>query len=670
MFKKRLRRPDPASVGKGGLLFVSAVLAWTLAFPNPLAKNGLPPLGWVALLPVFLLCFRSKASWAPFIGFLFGFFSYFFSQFWLLTFHPIAMWAVGLAQGLYLALVFTLIRWIFYANRPFSSLAIGWVWVAYEYIKTLGFLGYPFGILAYSQAAATVVKQAASVGGVGLVSWLMVVPQAAAAEAAAAFFGRPHPPVSFAGFAAALAARRKRPARPKPQGSKRRRLPLPVQTGFRIAALLTYAVVLTLSLSLGWAARPASASFRVAAAETLPFSEMPPAAGAGAGAPEGKRPPSAEAKAAAGTAKKIPASAVPPAGEPVLPSASGKQNPPPEAAPAFPTEAPAGDAVRFSLIQTNAGINEAAVAAGKRNIRDLAYRKKSHYQDDLTRNIRLTIAALAHQPDCVVWSETSFIPGVDWYRQGGVGEGLGAVNRLLWFNRAMPCPLITGNSNGQPKDPNVWRTPDNRVDYNSALLLEKGHIRQVYSKQKLVPFTENYPFGSRFPRLRSFLSDSLQCSFWEKGKSNELFRIRSLRCAVPICYEDAFPALIRSMCRQGADCFINLSNDSWSGSLSAQQQHLACSVFRAIETGRPFLRSTQSGQTAVIEANGTVTAQLPPFAPGALTVDLLPQDPSVPLYQKIGDIFPQTACTLSLLWFMLLLGQAVYAKKGKTRKSS
>jgi apolipoprotein N-acyltransferase len=39
---------------------------------------------------------------------------------------------------------------------------------------------------------------------------------------------------------------------------------------------------------------------------------------------------------------------------------------------------------------------------------------------------------------------------------------------------------------------------------------------------------------------------------------------------------------------------------------------------RALETGRPMLRATNSGATAVIDPKGAIVAQLPPFTRGTL----------------------------------------------------
>ncbi|MGL6156903.1 MAG: nitrilase-related carbon-nitrogen hydrolase, partial [Ralstonia mannitolilytica] len=46
------------------------------------------------------------------------------------------------------------------------------------------------------------------------------------------------------------------------------------------------------------------------------------------------------------------------------------------------------------------------------------------------------------------------------------------------------------------------------------------------------------------------------------------------------------------------------------------------SRMRALETGRPMLRATNTGATAVIRPDGTVQARLPAFTLGTLQADV------------------------------------------------
>jgi apolipoprotein N-acyltransferase len=86
------------------------------------------------------------------------------------------------------------------------------------------------------------------------------------------------------------------------------------------------------------------------------------------------------------------------------------------------------------------------------------------------------------------------------------------------------------------------------------------------------------------------------------------------RLAPNICYEDLFGEELAASFRDPAQAptvLVNLSNIAWFGDTVAIDQHLHISRLRALELGRPMLRATNTGATAVIDHRGVVTHQLP-----------------------------------------------------------
>ena len=82
---------------------------------------------------------------------------------------------------------------------------------------------------------------------------------------------------------------------------------------------------------------------------------------------------------------------------------------------------------------------------------------------------------------------------------------------------------------------------------------------------------------------------------------------------VLICYEALFPGVTsRGAARAGLRpaWILNPSNDAWFGQGSGPLQHLNLASYRAIEEGRPIVRATPTGASAVIDAYGRI-------APGA-----------------------------------------------------
>ncbi|MCL2600709.1 MAG: apolipoprotein N-acyltransferase [Treponema sp.] len=160
-----------------GLTAVAALL-FAGAFPNPVIENGVPFFAWVALVPVFLLLYRVSLGASVFWGALYGYTAYLLFNYWLASFHPLAGLIVHGIYMLYMALLFFVLRFAIVLFPRRAYLAHWVIWLAYEYLRTLGFLGYPYGIIGYSQWSMLSVIQIADIFGVWGVSALVVFPSA------------------------------------------------------------------------------------------------------------------------------------------------------------------------------------------------------------------------------------------------------------------------------------------------------------------------------------------------------------------------------------------------------------------------------------------------------------------------------------------------------------
>lgn len=239
---------------------------------------------------------------------------------------------------------------------------------------------------------------------------------------------------------------------------------------------------------------------------------------------------------------------------------------------------------------------------------------------------RLSLEALREDPDIVVWSETAFIPSVDWhmnYSYEGVGNTIGneetaeLVRRFVSFAEELGKPLLTGNPRGvlkdeslPPIDPETGEL--NRVDYNTVILFDDGTIKQSYAKQHLVPFTEHFPYQRQLPWLYNILV-SLDYNWWEQGDEPVVFESDGVHFSTPICYEDVFGDINAEFVRNGADLIINMTNDRWSGCAEAAFQHAAIAAFRSVETRKTMVRSTNSGYTCMILPTGEIVDPVEQF---------------------------------------------------------
>ena len=82
-----------------------------------------------------------------------------------------------------------------------------------------------------------------------------------------------------------------------------------------------------------------------------------------------------------------------------------------------------------------------------------------------------------------------------------------------------------------------------------------------------------------------------------------------------------------------------MTNDAWYGHSIAAWQHNQIAAMRALETGRPMLRATNTGVTSAIDADGREVASLPWFTRGILEVERAGQEGATP-YVRFGDALP------------------------------
>jgi len=159
-------------------LLVLAVFLFALPHPTDLFLPGLPFLSYFAIIPVFLLVSEVRFSFVWIYGFFYGLFGYCLYVSWLATFNPAAMPVIAMMYGLYLMVFFPLMKLAGNLFPKYRYFAQWIVWCAYEYIKTLGFNGFGYGVTAYSQWKYTVVIQCVSLIGVFGLNMIITWPSA------------------------------------------------------------------------------------------------------------------------------------------------------------------------------------------------------------------------------------------------------------------------------------------------------------------------------------------------------------------------------------------------------------------------------------------------------------------------------------------------------------
>jgi apolipoprotein N-acyltransferase len=85
-----------------------------------------------------------------------------------------------------------------------------------------------------------------------------------------------------------------------------------------------------------------------------------------------------------------------------------------------------------------------------------------------------------------------------------------------------------------------------------------------------------------------------------------------------------------------ADFLMLITNDAWFGEVSGPYQHLAQAQLRSAEQGLPMIRAANTGVSAIIDAAGRITAQIPLGEAAYLDVALPPPAQPTP-YSRTGD---------------------------------
>ena len=194
-------------------------------------------------------------------------------------------------------------------------------------------------------------------------------------------------------------------------------------------------------------------------------------------------------------------------------------------------------------------------------------------------------------------------------------------------------------------------TRDAQGGYNSIVALGLG--AGEYRKQKLVPFGEYVPFEENLRGLIQFF-DLPMSNFIPGPNVPPILSAGPLKVASFICYEIVYPDFVWQGARDAA-LLVTVSNDSWFGHSIGPLQHLQMARFRALETGRPLLRGTNNGVSAIIDHKGDLLVATPQFQEVVITGEVQPKTGLTPL-MWLGS-------TPILAFFGLLIVAAAYRRQ-------
>ena len=254
-----------------------------------------------------------------------------------------------------------------------------------------------------------------------------------------------------------------------------------------------------------------------------------------------------------------------------------------------------------------------------------------------------------HDADLIIWPESA-VPS--WEPE--VQEYLKTVNSSASLNNSA---IITGILNYNNR---------NNEFFNALIVLGKKYSDDAegdyyynhsnrYYKNHLLPIGEFVPFGEWLRPLAPFFN--LPMSSFSRGKYVQPNLIASDLHILPlICFEIAFPRQLSANLTNETDMILTVSNDAWFGDSHGPHQHLEIARMRALEFGRPLLRSTNNGITAVIDYQGKIIERIPQFEEAVLRAEV----------QLVEGATPYSQFGLLINWLIplliLLLNLLIYRK--------
>ena len=202
--------------------------------------------------------------------------------------------------------------------------------------------------------------------------------------------------------------------------------------------------------------------------------------------------------------------------------------------------------------------------------------------------------------------------------------------------------------------------------FNSLVVLDhQGKILTSYDKAHLVPYGEYVPYRQFMPDFIEILSPGDH--EYSPGIGLKTLSIKGLPSFSPlICYEAIFTQeVIKQGPGERPKWLLNLTNDGWYLDSAGIYQHLHLTRMRAIEEGIPLVRVVYRGISAVFDANGRFTAQIP-FDEAQGLVTQLPQ----PLAARtLYSLYGSTPYGILLLIFgLFMISLMVYFVKRRQEK--
>ena len=260
------------------------------------------------------------------------------------------------------------------------------------------------------------------------------------------------------------------------------------------------------------------------------------------------------------------------------------------------------------------------------------------------------LAKINNETDLILWPETALPVALD-----KVYHHKPSQQSILNQVRVWQKTLVTG---AYSQDTYKRDHMGNLIIRNSVFFLNpEGEVAAPYFKTDLLIFGEYMPFGQEAPFLYKLFPF---VGVYERGPGPVRKAIpingSELMLGPQICYESLNPGFSRGLAKIGTEIFFNVTNDSWFGDWAEPYQHMIMTLARGLENRRPLIRSTNTGISTIILANGDILEQSPIYKKWAHTYTVpYTKNPPLTFYSKYG--YWDWALWVLILLFILERGR-------------
>jgi len=268
----------------------------------------------------------------------------------------------------------------------------------------------------------------------------------------------------------------------------------------------------------------------------------------------------------------------------------------------------------------------------------------------LDRLTYYTKRAVAENAEVVVWPETAV-------RDIHYDHGLRA--RIIDLVDTINVPLVTGSAEFEKfSHPTSGQTGGLTIDkkyYNSVFFIQPQQpITEPYRKIVLVPFAEYLPLENTIHWPEWLVRKSFGIT---AGSGPRNFQLSDGTNLTPlICWESLFSDVVRQVAKDHCSIIILVTNDNWFGLSAAAQQHNSTAVFRAVETGRPVVISSNCGPSLSVDHLGRIGPSLTTLFGEGVLISQVRKNCGDTFYLNYGDLF---VCAAASLLLVLLLGRGL-----------